>query len=738
MSDEDKTKQELIEELQALRQRVSQLELDGRRIGRDLDEGSTIDSEQATDSNSLLEEVMSTAQVLRGEEPTETIDLSSLFNLDITDSGSFDIRSDIWETTFGKVIQALPIPALIVDQAFLVTVANEACGRISAQYQRALGLTFPSLFPSPSAAEKVRGLLERVFGDRKPRVVESTLQIADEKVWGRMTMRSVRIKTERFLLILLEDLTSEKKQQLLDRKHKEDLTKEITERKRSEEALRASERRFRHIFENAPLMMHSLDKNGVIRSVNAMWLRQTGYSENEVVGKTFEFILTKESQKTFATKIETLWAQSELYEVRDQYVKKDGTVIEVVIDSVIVDDPTYGRISLCISRDVTHELLLEKQLREAQKMEAVGTLAGGVAHDFNNLLQIILGYADLLALRTDKEASSYHGIRAVRDAAKRGSDLVKQLLTFSRRIETDLRPLDLNHEVQKASRLLSRTIPKMIAIELDLAEGLQAVYADANQVEQIVLNLAINAKDAMPERGTLTFRTENAILDEEYCRRWPEVKPGNYVSLIVTDTGHGMDKEVLEHIFEPFYTTKEPGEGTGLGLSIVFGIVKLHGGHITCQSRPGKGTVFEIFFPALEKESQREMDTTGEMPAFGTETILMVDDEALVRDWGEDLLTQAGYTVITARNGREALQLFAKYRAEIDLVILDLIMPEMGGKQCLEELIKVDPGARVLVASGFPIDKKTKTFLTSYSLAIVSKPFNVRDFLRVVRKALDD
>jgi two-component system cell cycle sensor histidine kinase/response regulator CckA len=370
-------------------------------------------------------------------------------------------------------------------------------------------------------------------------------------------------------------------------------------------------------------------------------------------------------------------------------------------------------------------------------MEALGTLAGGVAHDFNNLLQIIFGYADLIMMRVDRKSANYRGIRAIREAARRGSDLVKQVLTFSRRVETNPRPLDLNHEVKKASQLLGRTIPKMINIELTLAEDLKTIYADPVQIEQIILNLAVNAKDAMPEGGKLTLATESISLDEKYCRKCPEINPGEYVCLRISDTGHGMAPEILDHIFEPFFTTKKPGEGTGLGLSTVFGLVKMHSGHISCHSKLQTGTVFRIYFPAIEQRVPWDVEATSEMPPFGTETVLLIDDEEMVRNWGKELLTHAGYTVLSASNGREGLELYRQRKSEISLVILDLIMPQMGGKQCLDALLQVDPDLKAIVASGFPIDQKTKELLDEHAKGVITKPFHAKELLRLVRLVLD-
>ena len=380
---------------------------------------------------------------------------------------------------------------------------------------------------------------------------------------------------------------------------------------------------------------------------------------------------------------------------------------------------------------------LEEQVRQAQKIEAVGTLAGGIAHDFNNLLQIISGHAELLAMELREKNLGHDELRAILYSAERGAELVANLLTFSRKVEPHFELLDLNQEVRLAERILYRTIPKMIELELDLETSLREIQADRSQIEQVLLNLALNAKDAMPDGGKLIFRTRNIDLDEDYCSSHLDFTKGDYVVLQVTDTGNGMDKDTTSHIFEPFFTTKKLGEGTGLGLSTVFGIVKMHGGHISCDSEPGKGASFKIFFPAAESVHGRTEPMQTTMPAGGSETILVVDDEDLIAALAKRLLEKSGYTVLTAGSGTEALEIYRKQGEEIDLVILDLIMPEMSGKQCLQQLLKINPRVKALMASGFAINGQTKEFLNGASKATISKPFKVNEMLGIIRRVLD-
>jgi nitrogen-specific signal transduction histidine kinase/CheY-like chemotaxis protein len=387
--------------------------------------------------------------------------------------------------------------------------------------------------------------------------------------------------------------------------------------------------------------------------------------------------------------------------------------------------------------DVTETKKLEAQLRQAHKMEAVGTLAGGIAHDFNNLLQAVQGYAELLLLRKTEMEPGYQELLEISRAAKRGGELTRQLLTFSRKVESRLRPTDLNRIVEDVRLLLERTIPKMIKIELQLTTNLNYVNADASQIEQILMNLAVNARDAMPDGGMLTIATSNVILEETDHYQQAEVTPGNYVLLRVADTGEGMDKSTLEHIFDPFFTTKEVGKGTGLGLAMVYGIVKSHGGHIACHSTLGEGTVFEVVLPAVEPAEKPSTTLTGsDEPGGGHETVLLVEDDESLRELGEQILKMFGYTVISAADGERALQIYREDKAAIDLVILDLIMPGMGGEQCLQEILAINSQAKVIIASGYSASAEAEWAAAIGAKALVEKPYNVQQMLKVVREVL--
>ena len=318
--------------------------------------------------------------------------------------------------------------------------------------------------------------------------------------------------------------------------------------------------------------------------------------------------------------------------------------------------------------------------------------------------------------------------------------LYRRLLTFSRKADVESEPLELNAEIERTRKLLERTLPKMIDIRLNLEAKLALIKADPIQIDQVLMNLAINARDAMPDGGKLIIETKNVTLDEDHCSTHVGVIPGKYVMLSISDTGHGMDELTPRRIFEPFFTTKnrDSAKGTGLGLAVVHGIVEQHSGHIICESEPDKGSAFRIYFPAVDRVVTSKDSVVNPLSDSRGETLLLVDDEEFVRDLGKRILTRAGYKVITASNGKEALEIYGKTQGEIELVILDLLMPEMGGKECLRELLKIEPELKVVVASGFSSDTSVDESAELGAKAFVSKPFKIEELLHQVRRILDE
>jgi len=506
--------------------------------------------------------------------------------------------------------------------------------------------------------------------------------------------------------------------------------RDITERKGMEE-------KYRILVENATDAIVIIQDNHVTFH-NPKAEALIGYTAEEMKAHDFiNFVHPDDRERVMETYRRWLTKEEPPSTITIRKVTKGGDIIWGEVSAVLVlweDRPAL----LCFIRDISTEKKLGAQLQQAQKMEAIGTLAGGIAHDFNNLLQAVLGYADLLLLNKDRGENGYRELQGIRNAALRASELTQQLLTFSRKVESKLRPVNLNNEIVQVRELLGRTIPKMIAIDLKLEKYLRTVNADPTQIGQSLMNLAVNAKDAMPDGGTLTIETGNVTLDEEFCTSHVGAKPGEYVMLSVRDTGQGMDKEVRAHIFEPFYTTKAQGTGTGLGLAMVYGIVKSHGGYITCESARGKGTAFYIYLPVIEQEALLMEEEETALPKGGTETILLIDDEKLIRDLGEKALSSFGYMVLTAPDGVSAIRMYGREWERIDLIILDLIMPKMSGALCFERIMEINPEARVIIASGYAENGRMKRSIEGRVKGFIGKPFNVRKLLRVIREALDE
>ncbi|MBN2126058.1 MAG: PAS domain S-box protein [Deltaproteobacteria bacterium] len=523
----------------------------------------------------------------------------------------------------------------------------------------------------------------------------------------------------------------------------------------AQKALRESEEKYKTLYEESKMaeelyrsFLHSsadaiaiYDLDGRIRYVSPAFTKLFGWTLEEVEGKKIPTIPPLEEEKT-SLMIRNLIKKGIPYHgFETKRIGKDGRSLDVSISASRYDDHEGNPSGIIVTlRDISERKRLEAQLLQAHKMEAIGTLAGGIAHDFNNILQTISGYTQILLMGKEAADPDRVKLEAIETAAMKASDLTKQLLVFSQKVESELRPLDLNQEVKQVSRLLERTIAKMITIELDLGENLKIINADPVQVEQILMNLAVNARDAMPDGGTLAFQTRNVVLDEEYCKTHLDALPGEYVRLVISDTGHGMAQEVLEHLFEPFFTTKELGRGTGLGLAMVYGIVKNHEGHIACSSESEVGTTFEIHFPVLKAEEKSRaagLIKSQKIPA-GTETVLLVDDEKNILEILQEMLARFGYSTLAAESGERAVEIFEKEKERIDLVILDLSMPGMGGQKCLGRLLELNPRIKVIIASGYSANRRVKETLEMGATAFIAKPYHHVDLLKKVREVCDE
>ncbi len=467
------------------------------------------------------------------------------------------------------------------------------------------------------------------------------------------------------------------------------------------ESLEQSEERVRLLIESAPVGIR-IAVDGRYVFVNPAFVRMFGYeSGEEILGSTAESSWSAEDRLKIRSRLADRKAGNSIgHHYQGVGIKKDGQPFDVEAWGTEIQYHQQSA-SLAFLVDVSEARSLRSQLIQAQKMEAVGTLAGGIAHDFNNLLTVVSGYSELLLAERSAEDQDYQDLLRIHSSARRGAELVQRLLTFSRKTESKQRPLSLNQQIEQVRKLLERTIPKMIKIELILEKKLGVVSADPTQIEQILMNIALNAKDAMPDGGKLKIETKNVVLDDQFCRSNLGARPGYYSLVSVSDSGAGMDEDIVQHIFEPFYTTKGPGKGTGLGLAMVYGIVKQHDGYITCTSETGSGTTFNIYFPSIESQLESMKSSRSDDIPGGTETILLVDDEDHVIDLGTRVLRKVGYKVLTARDGQEALDIYHRESKEISLVILDLIMPGLGGKQCLAELTKFNPAVKTVICSGY-------------------------------------
>ncbi len=523
----------------------------------------------------------------------------------------------------------------------------------------------------------------------------------------------------------------------------------LLQRRIAERDLRVAEKKYRSIFDNAVEGIYQTTLEGRFLSANPALARAIGYDSpeqlidevtdigrqlyvdkskrDEVIGKLIEngFVVNVETQ--FLRKDATiLWASQSARIVRDEETGKP-----LFIEGTVADISGSKKAMADLAR-------VEAQLMQSQKMEALGNLAGGVAHDFNNLLQIISGLVQLLLLKKSPGDPDYRYLHEVNQAAGRAADLIRRMLTFSRKFEAQRVPLNLNEVIENTLHLLERTVPKMISLQTVLAPDLAIIPADPTQIEQVIMNLASNAVQAMADEGTLTIETENFPVLRKYVNTYLELDPGDYVLMKVTDTGHGMDEATRQRIFEPFFTTKEQGRGTGLGLSSVYGIVTGHSGKITCYSELRVGTTFKIFLPVMTGNGEK-WQAEKSMASFtgGDETILLVDDEDTILAIAGDILQQYGYTIRTARSGEEAIEVYSAHGAEIHLILMDLGMPGMGGKRCLEMLLEVEPRVKVIVASGYGSYEITRNPRQYGAAAFLSKPYHLDMLLRTVREVLD-
>lgn len=517
------------------------------------------------------------------------------------------------------------------------------------------------------------------------------------------------------------------------------VNRDITDRRLAAEALRRSEASFRSVVEDAPHGIYRASLSGQLLLVNSTLEKMLGYESQEELLKanlaTDIYCDAREHQRL----IEAFPQDQGFKDIEFEWKRKDGARIAVRCSGRPVKDETGALAYLEVfAEDITQRRVLERQLRMAQKMEAIGRLSGGIAHDFNNLLGVIIGYSQVMKRSLGPAHSSYEHAEEIEKASQRAVSLTRQLLAFSRQQVLEPAILNLNGLVTDMEKMLPRLIGEDIKLNLTLEPTLGQVKADQSQVEQVLMNLAVNARDAMPGGGKLTIQTANVELDVAYTREHPGSKPGRYVMLAVTDTGIGMDPETQAHIFEPFFTTKERDKGTGLGLATVYGVVKQSGGYIAVDSEKGKGASFSVYLPRVEQTVEgSEASSPKPLSVRGSETILLVEDAEPLRKLANMFLKDNGYQVLTACDGEEALQVARRHAGPIQLLLTDVVMPGINGRVLAERLAPWQPGMKVLYMSGY-----TDSFISGHGVLepgthLLHKPFTEEALARKVREVLE-
>jgi two-component system, cell cycle sensor histidine kinase and response regulator CckA len=569
-----------------------------------------------------------------------------------------------------------------------------------------LGTNLRDVLP-PEAVEPGARCLESAFATGEPQSHEFGMEAGRDLRTYEMRMSA---DSQDYVLVIVRETTARKNSQ--------------------EEALRRANEALEAIIDNSPLAIYAVDLAGRVKSWNRAAERMFGWTEAEALEQELPCVAVMEDAA----------ASGALSGLEGRSVRKDGSAVELSVWRSPLRDAA-GTVNgfITVAADVTEHKSLELQLQQSQRLEAVGRLAGGVAHDFNNLLTVITGYGYMLLGDLAAEAAPRANVEEILKAVDRASALTVQLLAFSRRQIAQPKTIDVNDLVLNMDKMLRRVIGEDIELVTALSPDAGKVHADSGQLEQVIVNLVVNSRDALPEGGRITIETANATLDEAYARTHLKAKAGEYVMLSVMDTGHGMDEETKAHIFEPFFTTKELGKGTGLGLAQVYGIVKQSGGEIAVTSDLGAGTRIRIYLPRIfgkaSADAPRETDT--DLQA-GTETVLLVEDEDDVRRLVYEVLEQHGYTVLPAAQPQEAIDICRSYRGRIDLLLTDVVMPRMGGRDLAEKAAEIRPDMKVLYMSGYTEDAMLGASFGEAGVAFLRKPFTPVVLTRKIRDVLEE
>jgi len=616
------------------------------------------------------------------------------------------------------------------NAADMIAVVDMDGNRIfnSLSYQKVLGYSAEELQTSSS--------FEQIHPDDRARVQKAA---EDSRRSGMGTTLEYRLRHKNGEWLVLESTSSVIRNEKGDPEKLVIVNRDITERKRADEALRRSEAGFRSAVEDAPYGIYRASTAGRFLQVNPALQRMLGYdSTEELLGKDLTSEIFRNPGE-YQRLIEHLIRTEEIKDVEMEWKRKDGTPITVHCTGRRVNDEN-GAIAYfdALAEDVTEKRILERQLRMAQKMEAIGRLSGGIAHDFNNLLGVIIGYSRVLKRGLGTNTALCEHALEIEKAGQRAASLTKQLLAFSRQQVLTPAILNLNTLASDMEKMLPQLLGEDVKVSMVLDPKLGNVKADQSQIEQVIMNLAVNARDAMPMGGKLKIETANAELDQAYVWAHPGAKVGSYVLLAVTDTGTGMDAATLTHIFEPFFTTKELGKGTGLGLATVYGIVKQSNGYIGLESVVGQGTSFQIYLPrhAGEPAVEQKPDSTDNLR--GSETILLVEDSEPLRKLAKAFLESSGFLVLSAESGEDALVVAARFGKAVNLLLTDVVMPGINGRVLAESLLPRQPGMKVLYMSGYSDSFIAGHGVLDRGIHLLHKPFIEEVLIRKVREVLDE
>jgi two-component system cell cycle sensor histidine kinase/response regulator CckA len=631
------------------------------------------------------------------------------------------------ERRFHTIFETAPIGIIMTDPEGHFLKVNDRFTRMlgysSDEFNQltVLDITFPEDRPESQR------LIQQVFDGQTNFYIAEKRYLAKDgnPVWGRVRDTAIRDHngTIKYWIGLIED---------------------IAEHKQSAQAIRESEDKYRNILEVIEEGYFEMDLNGNLTFFNKAMCKILGYRADELNNRNNREYTTPETAKKIRRIFSNVYETGRSARVLNyEVITKDGTKKILYLSASLMRDAVQNPIGLRgIVQDVTDQLIAEKQREQlasqmlhAQKMEAVGTLAGGIAHDFNNLLMGFQGNLSLMLLDVDPKHPHHDYLMNMEDYVKRGSELTRQILGFARGGKYEVKPTDLNELLEKSSDMFSRT-KKEITIHKKFQADLWPVEVDRGQIEQVLLNLFVNAWQAMPSGGKLFIETKNHVIGEDDLRRHYALKPGKYVRISVTDTGIGMDKSTRERIFEPFFTTKEVGRGTGLGLASAYGIIKNHNGNIEVDSDIDQGTTFKVYLPISSKEVFNESTVIGKTYK-GRETILLIDDEEMIADTGKRMLEKLGYHVLIAESGQTALKIYEEYRGRIGLVILDMIMPGMGGSEIFNQLKTLDPYVRVLLSTGYSLNSQASQIMKRGCKGFIQKPFNIEQISQKIREILD-